>query len=127
MGALCVVEADPLADDPHRREPVGQIMQVDGLVFERAPEPFDKDVVHAAASPIHGDRDARVLEHAGKVEAGELASLVGVEDRRRAVFGQRLGQGLNAEGGIHAVRQSPCEDMARRPVHDRDQVQDDAR
>ena len=56
------------------------IAVLDGLVFERPPQAFDKYVVHAAAPPIHGDCNARVLEDAGEVEAGELASLVGVED-----------------------------------------------
>ena len=62
-------------------------MQVDGLVFERAPKSFDEDVVHAPATPIHGDGDFRVLENAGEVKAGELAALVSVEDFRLAVFG----------------------------------------
>ena len=78
-------------------------------------DPAEKDI-----------RDIRVLENAGEVEAGELAALVGVEDLRLAVFGQRLSQGLDAEGGIHGVRQPPSENMARRPVHDRHQVQEPA-
>ena len=126
MRPLGVVEVDPLADHPFGLEAVGQLKQVDGLVFERAPQAFDKDVVHAPAPPIHGDRDFSSLENAGEVEAGELAALIGIEDFRFAVFGQRLVQGLDAEGGIHGVRQPPGEDMARRPVHDRDEVQEAA-
>jgi hypothetical protein len=34
MGPFCVVKADPLADDPFGLETVGQLVQVDGLVFE---------------------------------------------------------------------------------------------
>ncbi len=66
-----------------------------------------------AAPPVHGDRDLGVLEHAGEVEAGELAALVGVEDLGLAVSGHRLVQGLDAEPGIHGVRQPPRQDMAR--------------
>jgi len=40
----------------------------------------------------------------GEVKAGELAALVGIEDFRLAVSGQRLVQGFDAEGGIHGVR-----------------------
>ena len=85
MGPLGVVEADPLADDLFGLEAVGQVVQVDHLVFERAPQPLDEDVVHAAAPAVHGDRDACILERAGEVEAGKLAALVGVEYLRPAV------------------------------------------
>ena len=37
MGSLCFVEADPLVDDPFGDKAVGQLVQIDGLVFERAP------------------------------------------------------------------------------------------
>ncbi len=121
-----IVEADPLADDALGREAIRHLVQIDGLVFQRAPQAFDKDVVQAAAPPVHGDRNLRVLEHAGEVEAGELAALVGVEDLGLAVSGHRLVQRLDAEPGIHSVRQPPRQDMARRPIHDRDQVEEPA-
>jgi len=41
MGPLGVVEADPLTDDPLRHEAVGQLVQVDRFVFERAPQALD--------------------------------------------------------------------------------------
>ncbi len=44
----------------------------------------------------------------------------------RPYLGQRLVQCLDAEPGIHGVRQPPRQDMARRPVHDRDQIQEPA-
>ena len=103
MGSLGVVEVDPLTDHPFGDKAVGQFVQVDGFIFERAPQAFDKNVVHASAPPIHGDRGLRVLENTGKVIAGELASLVGIEDVRLAVSGQGLSQGLDAEAGIHGV------------------------
>ena len=43
---------------------------------------------------------------------------------RLAVSGQRFVKRLDAEPGVHGVRQPPRKDMARRPVHDRDQVQE---
>ena len=64
-----------------------QLVQVDCLILERAPEAFDEDVVHAPAPAVHGDRDTRVFEDTGEAEAGELAALVGVEDLRPAVSG----------------------------------------
>ncbi len=36
-----VVNIDPLADDPFGRKSVGQVVQIDRLVFERPPEALD--------------------------------------------------------------------------------------
>ena len=47
-------------------------MEVDLFVFEAAPQPLDKDVVHAPALVVHADHDAMPLQGAGKIVAGEL-------------------------------------------------------
>ena len=49
-------------------------MKVDLFVFETAPQPLDKNVVHEAAFAVHADRDAMLLQGAGKVVTGELAA-----------------------------------------------------
>ncbi len=49
MGPLGVVEVDPLADDPFGLEAVGQVVQVDRLVFERPPEALDDRAAGSAA------------------------------------------------------------------------------
>src|SRR5215468_6449349 len=55
--ALVVVEVEPGANTRlglgHSR--IG--VEIDLLVFEAAPQPFDEDVVHAAALAIHAYRD----------------------------------------------------------------------
>ena len=66
MGPLGVIEVDPRADDPFGLEAVGELVQVDRFIFERAPQAFDEDVVHAPAPAIHGDRDLSSLENAGQ-------------------------------------------------------------
>ena len=126
MGPLGVVEPDPFADDPLGVEAVGQLVQVNRLVLERAPQSLNEDVVHAPAAPVHGDRGPGLLEAAGDLEAGELAALVGVEDLRPAGGVERLIQGLDAEPRIHGVRQPPGQDPAARPVHHRNQVKEAA-
>ena len=95
MRAHCVVKGEPFADHAVRDEAIGQLMQIDRLVFEQTPQPLDEDIVHAASPAVHRDRDVRALEHAGEVEAGELAALIGVEDFRFSVFGQRRSLVLN--------------------------------
>ena len=74
MRPLGIVKIDPVADDPFGFEAIRQLVQIDRLVFERAPQPLDEDVVHAAAPAVHRDGDRRRLEHTGEVEAGELAA-----------------------------------------------------
>ena len=123
MGPLGIVEVDPLADNPVRLEAVGQLVQISRLVFERPPQTFDEDVVHVPASSVHRYLDLRVLENTGELEAGELAALIRIENLRLAESGQRLGQGFDTEPDIHGVRQPPGENMTRRPVHDRHQIQ----
>jgi hypothetical protein len=102
---------------------VSQLVQVDDLV-KRAPQTFDKDIVHTSTPSIYGDCDLRVHENASEVIAGELASLIGIGGVRLVVSGQRLSKDLNAEGTFHGVLQSPHEDVAGCLVHDRDQVKE---
>ena len=85
-----VVEADPLVDDTPGLEAVGKVVQIDSLVFERAPQSLDEDVVQATAPAVHRDTDTGRLQAPGKGEAGELAALIGIENLRLAVAGQRL-------------------------------------
>lgn len=57
MGALGVVELDPVFDDAFGLEPVLQFVQIDGLLFERPPQPFDEDIVEIPAPSVHLDFD----------------------------------------------------------------------
>ena len=59
--------------------------EVDALVFDAAPEPFHEDVVMVAALAVHADPDTVFLENACKGFTGELDTLIGVEDLRRAM------------------------------------------
>ena len=90
MGPLGVVEVGPIADNAFGIEAVGQLVQVDRLVLEGAPQTFDEDVVLAPVPAIHGDADTGVAENAGKIEAGKLAALIRVEDLGPAVSSQRF-------------------------------------
>src|SRR5205807_10009547 len=101
--ALLVVEVEPSADTAlgfgHSR--VG--IEVDFLVFETAPQPLDKDVVHASAFAVHADRDPVVLQSAGEVVAGKLAALVGVEDLGPAAVDERILERRDAKVGAEGV------------------------
>ena len=45
MGPLKVVEPNPVFDHAFGLEPVLQFVQIDGLLFERPPQPFDEYIV----------------------------------------------------------------------------------
>ncbi len=50
-------------------------VQIDLLIFDRPPQPLDKDVVAPRAAAIHADRDRVLQQQAGECGAGELAAL----------------------------------------------------
>ena len=80
MGPLLVVEPEPFADarSSLRYQPV--VPQVNLFVLQRTPQPFNEDVVETTAAPVHADRDAARFQLAGEFLAGELRTLVAVED-----------------------------------------------
>ena len=71
--------------------------QIHLLVFHRAPQPLDKDVVPPGTAAIHADADRLVLQHLREGCAGELAALVGVEDLWLAMVRQGLLHRVEAE------------------------------
>ncbi len=77
--------------------------QIHLLVFHAPPQPFDEHVVAPAALAVHADGAAVLLQPPGEVQAGELTTLVGVEDSRGTVFRDRLADRLHTEEGV-----APC-------------------
>src|ERR1700693_4236759 len=65
-------------------------VQIDLLIFDRTPQPLDKDIVAPRTATIHADRDRVLQQQSGERGAGELAALVGIKDLRSAVPSQRL-------------------------------------
>lgn len=64
------VKSEPFSATAVRLAAVGIAFEVDVLVLEQAPEPFDEHAVHPAAATVH--RDA----HAAAVNASVKAALV---------------------------------------------------
>src|SRR5579863_7036609 len=64
--------------------------KIDLLVFDRAPEPLDEHVVPPRTLAVHADLDAVFEQQAGEVLAGELGTLVGVENLRCPVPDKRF-------------------------------------
>ena len=53
MRLLYIVEADPVFDHLPGFEVVSKFLQISRLLLERAPEPFDEDIVEIAAVCVH--------------------------------------------------------------------------
>ena len=98
-------------------------VQVHALIFQRAPEAFDEDIVQPAAPAVHGDTDSVLPQNVGKCETSELTALIGVEDIGLTVFRQGLFQGRDAEISVHGVGKSPGQHFFAVPVHNGHQVQ----
>jgi hypothetical protein len=72
MWAAAGVERDPFADAGPGLAAIAVALEVDVLVFERAPQPLDEHVVHPAAASIHRDAHAGCRQRPGE-EGMELA------------------------------------------------------
>ena len=98
-------------------------VEVDVLIFDRPPQPLDKDVVEASSPAIHADPDVVIEKNLGKGFAGELGALISVEYLRSPMLQCHL-QGLHAERGMQGIGEGPGEHVAAIPVDDCDQVKE---
>jgi len=101
-------------------------VQVHLFVLDRPPEAFHENIVTPAALAIHADGDPFFLEMSGEGFAGELRTLVGIEDFRLAIPAQSLIKRVQTERHIHGDRQLPTQHPTTEPVNDRDQIDEAA-
>jgi hypothetical protein len=74
-GRVGSIGIDPTSDPSSCLAAGLEGIEEDALVFQRPPQPLDEDVVHPAATAIHRDADAGVLQRGGEDKAGELRTL----------------------------------------------------
>lgn len=60
MVSLSVVEPDPVVDGAFDLEAGLEFMQIDGLLLEGSPQPFDEYIVEIPTSSVHGYFDLGV-------------------------------------------------------------------
>src|SRR5664280_569357 len=104
MWTSAVVEVEIPANRSSRLADGFVSSQIDLLIFDAAPQPFDEHIVPPSPFAVHADGDAVLGEHAGEGRAGKLRALIGVEDVRPAVASHGIFQGLDAEGRLHRDR-----------------------
>ena len=60
-------------------------MKIEIFIFHRSPQAFNEYIVNGSAFSVHADSNIVLKQDARKLWAGELASLVTIEDFRLAV------------------------------------------
>ena len=124
--AAFVVEAEEGLQAGRGLGQVGVAAQVDFVVFDRAPESLDENIVQAAALAVHGEFHASSQEWFGESRGRELAALVGVENFRGAVLRQRPLHGPDAKAGVEGVREFPRQHGPAVPIDHRAQIDEAA-
>jgi len=97
MRTLEIIPVEELGKAALLFDAVGGWAQIDPLVLHGPPQALDKDVVVAAPASVHADLDTMIRQHLGKLVAGELRALIGIEGARRAEPGEGLAQRLDTE------------------------------
>src|SRR5258708_35842193 len=119
MWSTVIVKVEIAANRSTRLADAVVSPQIDLFVFDAAPQPLDEHVIPPGPLAVHADRDGVVGEHAGERCAGELRTLVCVEDFWLAVLLQGVVQRLDAECCFHRDRYAPRQNPAACPVeHD---------
>ena len=100
MRSLAVVECHIPAQAFTRGRDAVVGAQINLLVFDRPPEPFDKDVIPPCPLAVHADLDVGILQRRDEVYGGELAALVRIHDLWFAIAAHRLFQSIDTWSGL---------------------------
>ncbi len=114
--ASAIVKIQIPVDRSARLADTGVGIEIDLFVFDRFPDPLNKNIVAPRAFAVHADGYGIVQQHTGEGCAGKLVFLIGDEDVRPAVFGQSLLNRFDAERRLHRDRQPPGQNPAAKPV-----------
>src|SRR4029453_2307574 len=96
-------------------------MQIDFFIFDAPPQPLDEDIVQRAAPAIHTDPNPASEQSVCKGSTGKLHALIRIENLRLSQA-ERPFQSAFAEFTVERDRNFPTQDVAREPIHDRDQI-----
>jgi len=103
VGALLVVEVNPLLKPPSKLKAIVEGMEIKIVILECPPKALDEDVVLNPATAVHTDLNTVGLQQPHKSPTGELSPLVGVEDLGFSISLDGLLQGLNTEFALKGV------------------------
>ena len=121
MEPLVVVENKVIGQAGDEGWHASIFLQVNVLVLDSAPQSLDKNVIQSPTSAIHTNPNVGGIQDTGKGQGRELSPLIGVKNLRLTPL-QGLLQGLNTEMTLQGIGQLPGQNIAAKPVYNRDQV-----
>ena len=112
-GASLVVEAQIRGQVSFRIGNAVIGLEIHFLVLDRLPQSLDKNVVPPGPLAVPADPNIVRLEQTGELVAGELATLIGVEDLRATVPVEGFPHRVQTEVGRQGVGKPPGKDPPR--------------
>ncbi len=116
---------DVIEDGSAGRGAGGEAMVIDQLVFEAAPERFDKGVIVAVPGAAHGGEQTMLGQDLAVSGAGELTTPIGVNNEGSSglTLPQGHAQGGDGEWGIEDRTHGPADHPPAADIEDCDQIQ----
>jgi len=80
MKSLHIVEEEVFSQAiTNLRDPL-VVLEIDLLVFDGPPETLDKNIIVDPTTTVHANPDIPLFQPTGKLKAGKLTALIGIED-----------------------------------------------
>src|SRR5450756_2308206 len=127
MGTPAIIKVQIAADRSAGLADVVVGLEINLLVFNAAPQPFDEHVVPPCSLAVHADGDLVFDQHASECRAGELAALIRVEDLRLPMASESVLNGLEAERRRQRDRYPPRQHATAKPIEYSRQIDEAAR
>ena len=103
----------------------GKALVIDQLVFESAPEGFDKGVVVAVSWTAHGSSEPVLGQDLAVGSTRELAAAISMDDKFLSwpTLQKRHAQSGNDQWGVEAWTHGPTDHAPSKDIQDGDQIQ----
>jgi len=98
-----LTELEPFSEALAQAGAVGERPEIEIMILERPPQSLDEDIVLDASSAVHADGDVMILEQVREGGAGELGSLIDVEDLWSPIASDGVLSSLRTEVGLQGV------------------------
>ncbi len=113
-----IVEAKILIQAGVRVPDLLPVTQIHLVIFDRTPQPFDKNIIKSPTTPIHTDRNPLREQFSRKRQTGKLTALIAVENLWLHIL-QGTIQRRRTECRVQTDRQFPTQNIATEPIHHR--------